>query len=104
MILNFPPFIQFLTLSLSHSITAHPGKMTNTEIDSDISEDESEDLGSVDLLALEESLNESGDFPERKKPREQDPGRIRSAEIKEVRDWTDRMTVELIRGKFRSVR
>ena len=88
MILNFPPFIQFLTLSLSHSITANPGKMTNTEIDSDISEDEGEDLGTVDLNALEESLSEPGDFPERKvvkKPREEDPARIRSAEIKQVR-------------------
>ena len=84
MILNFPPFIQFLTLSLSHSITANPGKMTNTEIDSDISEDDSEDLGTVDLNALEESLNENGDVPTRKKPRETDPGRIRTEEIKQV--------------------
>ena len=73
---------------LSHSIMANPGKMTSTdstEIDSDISEDDSEDLGTVDLDALEESLNENGDVQTTNKTREKDPRKIRTAEIKQVR-------------------
>ena len=63
---------------------ANPGKMTNAETDSEISEDESEDLGTVDLSALEESLNDAGEVQIRKKVRETDPGRIRDEEIKQV--------------------
>ena len=58
--------------------------MTSVEIDSEISEDESEDLGTVDLSALEESLNDAGEVQIRKKVRETDPGRIRDEEIKQV--------------------
>ena len=63
---------------------ANPGKMTNAETDSEISEDESEDLGTVDLSALEESLNDAGEVQIRKNVRETDPGRIRDEEIKQV--------------------
>ena len=63
---------------------ANPGKMTNAETDSEISEDESEDLGTVDLSALEESLNDAGEVQIRNKVRETDPGRIRDEEIKQV--------------------
>ena len=58
--------------------------MTSTEIDSDISEDDSEGLGTLDLNALEESLNENGDVQTTNKTRETDPRRIRTAEIKQV--------------------
>ena len=67
---------------------ANAGKMTNTELDSDISEDESEDLGTVDLKALEESLNDTRETRDIQIPnttREKDPARIRSEEIKQVR-------------------
>ena len=65
---------------------ANPGKMTNAESDSEISEDESEDLGTVDLSALEESLNdpENREVQIRKKVLETDPGRIRDEEIKQI--------------------
>ena len=67
--------------------------MTNAESDSEISEDENEDLGTVDLSALEESLNdpENREVQIRKKVLETDPGRIRDEEIKQVTtvlsDW-----------------
>ena len=65
---------------------ANPGKMTNAESDSEISEDENEDLGTVDLSELEESLNdpENREVQIRKKVLETDPGRIRDEEIKQV--------------------
>ena len=65
---------------------ANPGKMTRTEtVDSDISEDESEDLGTVDLNALEESLNDTRDISLPNTIRDKDPARIRCEEIKQVR-------------------
>ena len=64
---------------------ANPGKMTSIEVDSDISEDESEDLGTVDLNALEESLNETRDISLPNTIRDKDPARIRGEEIKQVR-------------------
>ena len=72
--------------------------MTSVEIDSEISEDESEDLGTVDLNALEESLNETAEVPITETSPDTDPGRTRTEEIRQVRavEQTELVTVSLL--------